>query len=82
MLRITRPSARSARMPTSLIASDPPRSFAWVSFAMSMSTSSGFAPVPSIWRLQRMHLPLSGIPWRSSRGGFGGGVFTSARPWM
>ena len=69
-------------MPTSLIASDPPRSFAWVSFAMSMSTSSGFAPVPSIWRLQRMHLPLSGIPWRSSRGGFGGGVFTSARPWM
>jgi hypothetical protein len=49
---------------------------------MSTSVSSGFAPVPSIWTLQRMHLPLSGMPCLSSRGGLGGGVFTSARPWM
>ena len=37
-------------------------------------------PDPSIWRLQRMHGPRSGIPCRSSRGGFGGSVSPGARP--
>ena len=43
------------------------------------TTSSAATPEPSIWRLQRMHGPRSGIPCRSSSGGFGGSVRRRAR---
>ena len=78
---ITVPSARSTRIPTSFSGSEGPRSFAFVSLARSITTSSGFAPEPSIWTLQRMHGPSSGIPRRFSRGGNGTGLSVSARPW-
>src|SRR5919201_1072794 len=57
MLRNTNPSARSTRMPTSL----------WP--ATSTTTSSALTPEPSICRLQRMHGPRLGMPWRASSGG-------------
>src|SRR3954452_22208792 len=73
-LRRTKPSARSARTPTSFAVPTPlgPPSPLDASPA-SMITSSALTPEPSICRLQRMHGPRSGIPWRFSRGGIGGG---------
>ena len=78
-LRSTKPSARSARMPTSLAESigapspDATR-------PASIVTSSGDTPDPSICRLQRMQGPRSGMPWRSSAGGCGGGVRAGLAP--
>src|SRR3981081_4506386 len=46
----------------------------------SITTSSAETPEPSICRLQRMHGPRSGIPWRSLNGGFGGGLGPGWRP--
>src|SRR6476469_7322501 len=69
--RRTNPSARSARMPTSLtgpIGAPSPEA----TRPASIVTSSGETPDPSIWRLQRMQGPRSGIPCRSVRGGCGG----------
>ena len=36
----------------------------------STTTSSALTPEPSICRLQRMHGPRFGMPWRSSSGGW------------
>ena len=46
----------------------------------SITTSSAETPDPSIWRLQRLHGPMSGIPWRSASGGCGGGLGPGRRP--
>src|SRR5690349_14590073 len=66
----TKPSARSARMATSFLVPTPlgPPS-PLVSSPASMITSSALTPLPSIWMLQRMHGPASGMPWRSMFGG-------------
>src|SRR3954449_11403632 len=67
-----------------------PTSFAWPAppgpplpfdaSPASTTTSSALTPEPSIWKLQRMHLPRSGMPWRSHFGGFGGGLGPGSRP--
>ena len=74
-LRSTKPSARSTKMPTSFLcpAADGPPLPAPASPASTM-TSSALTPEPSSWRLQRMHGPGFGMPWRSSRGGAGTGA--------
>src|SRR5215210_3207705 len=81
MLRITKPSARSAFSATSLTGCPCLRSCERrASLAASIRTSSGLAPEPSIWRLQRLQGPASGIPCRSCRGGSGGLTELSERP--
>src|SRR5437763_8207633 len=69
MLRITRPSARSARRPTSFFEPIPLGPRGWLLSPVSTITSSGFAPEPSTCTLQRMHGPRLGIPWRLASGG-------------
>src|SRR4051794_29067139 len=66
MLRSTKPSARSARRPTSFfdtIGAPLPDS----TRPASMTTSSGDGPEPSICTLQRMHGPVFGMPCGSGR---------------
>ena len=74
-LRSTKPSARSTKMPTSFLWPDRRRAaVAGLASPASTMTSSALTPEPSSWRLQRMHGPAFGMPWRSSRGGVGGGA--------
>src|SRR4051794_14410327 len=78
-LRSTKPSARSARMPTSFFAPIGPWSPDF-ELPASIVTSSAFTPEPSSWRLQRMHFPRFGMPCRSCRGGCGSEPLPTLRP--
>ena len=80
-LRSTKPSARSAKMPTSFLwpTADGPPLPASASPA-STTTSSALTPEPSSWRLHRMHGPDVGDAVAVLRGGDGGAAVSGPRP--